>query len=99
MGNFKNIKEKLLKYHERDSCLRMINVTNKTVSHYISETWSLDCLYLGEHGVKSKGNRYILIVSETFSKIGRNIPLGNKISQKKIISKTLFRTQKVPGFD
>ena len=53
--------------------------TNKTDVYHIDDTWSLDLLDLKDYGPENnRGYRYVLVIIDNFSKIGRTIPLRNK---------------------
>ena len=56
--------------------------TNKTDVYYIDDIWSLDILDLNDYGPKNnRGNRYVLVIIDNFSKYGWTIPLKNKNAQ------------------
>ena len=53
--------------------------TNKTDVYYIDDIWSLDILDLKDYGSENnRGNRYILVVIDNFSKFGWTVALKNK---------------------
>ena len=56
--------------------------TNKTDVYHIDDIWSLDILDLKDYGPKNnRGNRYVLVTIDNFSKFGWTIPLKNKNAQ------------------
>ena len=56
--------------------------TNKTMIKSVDDTWSSDWLDMNEYGPKNnKGDRYILVVIDNFSKFGWTTPLKNKDAQ------------------
>ena len=56
--------------------------TNKTIIKSIDDTWSSDLLDMNDYGIKNnKGYRYILVVTDNFSKFGWTNPLKNKYAQ------------------
>ena len=56
--------------------------TNKTDVFHIDNTWSLDILDLKDYGPgNNRGYRYVLVIKNSFSKIGFTIPLRNKNAQ------------------
>ena len=58
--------------------------TNKTDVYYIDDIWSLDILDLKDYGPKNnRGYRYVLVITDNFSKFGWIIPLKNKNAQTK----------------
>ena len=53
--------------------------TNKTNVYHIDDIWSLDILDLKDYGSENnRGNRYILLVIDNFSKFGWTVALKNK---------------------
>ena len=57
-------------------------VTNKTDVYHIDDIWSLDILDLKDYGPENKRNyRYVLVITDNFSKFGWTIPLKNKNAQ------------------
>ena len=53
--------------------------TNKTNVYHIDDIWSLDILDLKDYGSENnRGNRYILVVTDNFSKFGWTVALKNK---------------------
>ena len=56
--------------------------TNKTDVFSIDNVWSLDILDIKDYGPRNnRFNRYVLIVIDTFSKLGWTIPLKIKNAQ------------------
>ena len=56
--------------------------TNKTDVYYIDDIWSLDILDLKDYGSENnRGYRYVLVITDNFSKYGWTIPLKNKNAQ------------------
>ena len=56
--------------------------TNKTYLYHFYDIWSLDILDLKDFGPeKNKGYRYVLVVSDYFSKFGFKVLLKNKNAQ------------------
>ena len=56
--------------------------TNKTDVYYIDDIWSLDILDLKDYGPENnRGYRYVLVITDNFSKFGWTIPLKNKNAQ------------------
>ena len=56
--------------------------TNKTNVYYIDDIWSLDILDLKDYGPENKrGYRYVLVITDNFSKFGWTLPLKNKNAQ------------------
>ena len=53
--------------------------TNKTNVYHIDDIWSLDILDLKDYGSENnRGNRYILVVIDNFSKFGWTVALKNE---------------------
>ena len=58
------------------------HITNKTDVYHIDFMWSLDILDLKDYGPENnRGYRYVLVVSDSFSKFGWTLPLKNKNAQ------------------
>ena len=58
--------------------------TNKTDVYQIDDTWSLDILDLKDYGPENnRGNRYVSVIIDNFSKFGWTVPLKNKNAQAK----------------
>ena len=56
--------------------------TNKTDVYHIDDIWSVDILDLKDYGPKNnRGYRYVLVVTDNFSKFGWTVPLKNKNAQ------------------
>ena len=56
--------------------------TNKTDVNFIDDIWSLDILDLKDYGLENnRGYRYVLVITDNFSKFGWTIPLKNKNAQ------------------
>ena len=56
--------------------------TNKTDVYHIGDIWSLDILDLKDYGPKNnRGYRYVLVVTDNFSKFGWTTHLKNKNAQ------------------
>ena len=56
--------------------------TNKADVYHIDDIWSLDILDLKDYGPENnRGNRYVLVIIDNFSKFGWTIPLKNKNAQ------------------
>ena len=56
--------------------------TNKTDVYHIDEIWSFDILELKDFGSENnRGDRYVLVVIDNFSKFVWTIPLKNKNAQ------------------
>ena len=61
---------------------KKIYATNKTDVYNINDIWSLEILDLTDYGPENnRGYRYVLVVTDNFSKFGWTIPLKNKIAQ------------------
>ena len=55
---------------------------NKTDVYQIDDSWSLDILDLKDYGPENnRGHRYVLVITDNFSKFGWTIPLKNKNAQ------------------
>ena len=56
--------------------------TIKTDVYHIDDTWSLDILDLKDYGLENnRGDRYVFVTKDNFSKYGWTIPLKNKNAQ------------------
>ena len=56
--------------------------TNKTNVYYIDDIWSLDILDLKDYGSENnRGYRYVLVVTDNFSKYGWTVLIKNKNAQ------------------
>ena len=56
--------------------------TNKTNVYYIDDIWSLDILDLKDYGLENnRGYRYVLVITNNFSKYVWTVPLKNKNAQ------------------
>ena len=57
-------------------------LTNKTDVYHFDDIWTLDILDLKDYGPENnRGDRYILVVMDIFSKFGLTKPLKNKNAQ------------------
>ena len=62
--------------------------TNKTDVYHFDDIWTLDILDIKEYGPENnRGDRYILVVIDIFSKFGLTKPLKNKNAQTIRLSK------------
>ena len=58
------------------------HIINKTDYYHFDDIWSSDKLDLKDYGHEHKRNyRYVLVVSDIFSKFGWTTPLKNKKAQ------------------
>ena len=65
--------------------------TNKADVYHINSNWSLVILDLKDYGPEdNRGQRYILVVIDNFSKFGWTTLLQKKVQLKKTLSKRLF---------
>ena len=56
--------------------------TNKTDVYHIDDIWSLDILDLEHYGPENKrGYRYVLVITDNFSKFGWTVPIKTKNAQ------------------
>ena len=63
-------------------------LTNKTDVYHFDGIWTLDILDLKDYGPENnRGDRYILVVIDIFSKFGLTKPLKNKNAQTIRLSK------------
>ena len=63
-------------------------LTNETDVYHFDEFWTLDILDLKDYGPENnRGDRYILVVIDFFSKFGLTKPLKNKKAQTIRLSK------------
>ena len=66
-------------------------LSNKTDVYHFDDIWTLDILDLKDYGPENnRGDRYILVVIDIFSKFGLTKPLKNKNAQTIRLSK-VFR--------
>ena len=75
--------------------------TNKTDVYHIDEIWSLDILDLKDYGPENnRGYRYVLVITDNFSKYGFTIPLKNKSAQtiKESFENILISSKRKPNF-
>ena len=73
--------------------------TNKTDVYHIDNIWSLGISALKNYGPeKNKGDRYDLIILDSFSKFGWTIPLENKnaITKKDSFENIVFTSKRKP---
>ena len=57
-------------------------ITNKTDVYHIDDIWSLDILDLKDYVPENNRNhRYVLVITDNFSKYGWRVPLKNKNAQ------------------
>ena len=53
--------------------------TNKSDVYHIEDTWSLDILDLKDYGLENnRSYRYVLDITDIFSKFGWTVPIKNK---------------------
>ena len=74
--------------------------TNKTDVYHIDDIWSLDILDLKDYGPENnKGNRYVLVMIDNFSKFVWTIPLknNNAITIKDSFENILINSEKKPN--
>ena len=56
--------------------------TNKTDVYHIDIVWSLDIFHLKDYGPENNRNhRYVLVITDNFSKFRWTVPLKNKNAQ------------------
>ena len=74
--------------------------TNKTDVYHIDDIWSLDILDLKDYGPENNRKyRYVLVVTDNFSKFGWTVPLKNKNAQtiKDSIENILINSKRKPN--
>ena len=76
-------------------------VTNKTDVYQIDDIWSLDILDLKGYGPEdNRGNRYVLVIIDNFSKFGFRwtVPFKNRnaITQKDLFENILINSKRKP---
>ena len=70
-------------------------LTNKTDVYHIDDIWCLDVLNLKDYGPeKNRGQRYVLVVVDNFSKLGWTMPFKKILKQKKTPWKNFLKNQK-----
>ena len=74
--------------------------TNKGDVYHIDDIWSLDILDLKDYGPENnRGYRYVLVITDNFSKFGWTVPLKNKNAQtlKNFFEKFLIGSKRKPN--
>ena len=75
-------------------------ITNKTDVYHIDEIWSLDIHDLKDYGPENnRGYRYVLVITDNFSKFGWTVPLKNKNAQtiKDSFENILISSKRAPN--
>ena len=74
--------------------------TNRTDVYHIDDIWSLDTLDLKDYGPENnRGYRYVLVVSDNFSKFGWTITIKNKNAEtiKDFFQKIIISLKRQPN--
>ena len=81
---------------------KKIYMTDKTVVHHIDDIWSLDISDLEDYGSENNtGYRYVLVLIDNFSKVGRTNPLKDKnaITIKDSFEKIFISSKRKPNLN
>ena len=81
---------------------RKSHPTNKTDVYHIDDIWSLDILDLKDYGPENnRGYRYVLVITDNFSKFGWTVPLKNKnaLTRRDSFEKILISSKRKPKFN